>query len=75
MAAMIAKKVEDYLLPLLGPNTARIAVITLAESLHKKAEDLDSSDLSQLAKSMQRMLKNLLGAEVAAKAVKEIAEL
>ena len=72
---MIAKKVEEYLVPLLGPNTARIAVRTFAATLHKKADELNASDLSPLAQSMQGMLKTLLGEQVASKAVKEIAEL
>jgi hypothetical protein len=72
---MIAKKVEEYLVPLLGPNTARIAVRTFAATLKKKSEDLVPSDLAPLAQSMHGMLKTLLGAEVAAKALREIPHL
>jgi hypothetical protein len=72
---MIAKKVENYLVPLLGPNTARIAVRTFAATLKKKSEELTPGDLAPLAQSMHGMLKTLLGNEVAEKALKEIPQL
>jgi hypothetical protein len=71
----VAAKVERYLVPLLGPNTARIAVRTFAAALQKKTDQLNSSDLLPLAEKMQAMLKNLLGEKIAAKALKEISEL
>jgi hypothetical protein len=45
----VAAKVEHYLVPLLGPNTARIAVRTFAASLQKKTDELNASDLLPLA--------------------------
>jgi hypothetical protein len=71
----VAAKVEHYLVPLLGPNTARIAVRTFAALLQKKTDELNASDLLPLAEKMQGMLKTLLGEKVAAKALKEISEL
>lgn len=71
----IADKVQNYLSPLLGVNTARVAVKTFAEKLGKKPDTLKHSDLPNLAQSMYGMLKTLCGAEKADKAVKDIAAL
>jgi len=71
----IAEKVQDYLAPLLGTNTARIAVRTFAERIGKKPETLGYQDLPALAKSMQGMLRTLCGTEKADKAVKDISAL
>jgi len=71
----ILSKVQNYLSPLLGANTARIAVKTFAEKLGKKPEALTKEDLPVLAQSMQGMLKTLCGADKAEKAVKDIAAL
>jgi hypothetical protein len=71
----LAGKVQSYLAPLLGQNTARIAVKTFSEKIGKKPETLLRQDLPALAQSMQGMLKTLCGAERAVKAVKDISEL
>ena len=71
----IAEKVQAYLTPLLGANTAKVAVRTFAERLGKKPEGLTREDLATLAQNMQGMLKTLCGAEKAEKAVKDIAAL
>jgi len=71
----ILNKVQNYLSPLLGANTARIAVKTFSEKLGKKPEALTKDDLPALAQSMQGMLKTLCGADKAEKAVKDIAAL
>jgi len=71
----ILEKVQNYLSPLLGANTARIAVKTFSERLGKKPETLTRQDLPVLAQSMHGMLKTLCGAEKADKAIKDIAAL
>lgn len=71
----IADKVQNYLTPLLGQNTAKVAVRTFAERMGKKPEMLGREDLAGLAQSMLGMLKTLCGAEKAEKAVKDIAAL
>ena len=68
----IADKVQTYLTPLLGANTAKVAVRTFAERMGKKPEALTHDDLGALAQSMHGMLKTLCGAEKAEKAVKDI---
>jgi len=72
---MIAEKVQQYLTPLIGAHTARVAVRTFSEKIGKKPESLSSQDLPQLATSMEGMLKTLCGAEKAQRAVKEISTL
>jgi hypothetical protein len=71
----IADKVQDYLTPLLGVNTAKVAVRTFAERMGKKPDALAREDLAGLAQSMLGMLKTLCGAEKAEKAVKDISTL
>jgi hypothetical protein len=71
----VGDKVQNYLTPLLGANTARIAVKTFAEKIGKKPETLARSDLATLAQSMHGMLKTLCGAERAEKAIKDITAL
>lgn len=71
----IADKVQNYLTPLLGANTAKVAVRTFAERMGKKPDALAREDLSGLAQSMLGMLKTLCGAEKAEKAVKDISAL
>jgi hypothetical protein len=71
----VAEKVQNYLSPLLGSNTARVAVKTFCEKIGKKPETLERQDLSALAKSMHGMLKTLCGAEKADKALKDISKL
>lgn len=71
----IADKIQNYLSPLLGANTARVAVKTFAEKIGKKPESLQRADLAVLAQSMHGMLKTLCGAEKADKAIKDIAAL
>jgi hypothetical protein len=71
----LAEKVQSYLAPLLGQNTARIAVKTFAEKIGKRPDNLVRQDLPALAQSMQGMLKTLCGAERAVKAVKDISEI
>jgi hypothetical protein len=68
----ISEKVQQYLAPLLGTNTARIAVKTFAEKIGRKSDNLTRQDLTALAQSMHGMLKTLCGAEKADKAVREI---
>ena len=68
----IAQKIQNYLSPLLGNNTARIAVKTFSEKMGKKPENLQKQDLLPLGQSMHGMLKTLCGAEKADKAVKDI---
>lgn len=70
-----SEKVKIYLAPLLGQNTARIAVKTFAEKIGKRPENLLRQDMPLLAQSMHGMLKTLCGAERADKAVKDISEL
>lgn len=72
---LIADKVQDYLTPLLGANTAKVAVRTFAERMGKKPDALVREDLTVLAQSMTGMLKTLCGAEKAEKAVKDISAL
>ena len=71
----IGDKVQTYLTPLLGANTAKVAVRTFAERMGKKPELLARDDLASLAQSMLGMLKTLCGAEKAEKAVKDISAL
>lgn len=71
----IAEKIQSYLSPLLGANTARVAVKTFAEKMGKKPESLQRGDLAVLAQSMHGMLKTLCGSEKADKAIKDIADL
>ena len=68
----ISEKVQNYLTPLLGANTAKIAVRTFAERIGKKPEELTKEDLTGLEQGMQGMLKTLCGAERAEKAAKDI---
>lgn len=68
----VAEKIQNYLTPLLGANTAKIAVRTFAERMGKKPEALAAEDLTSLAQSMLGMLKTLCGTEKAEKAVKDI---
>ena len=71
----IADRIQNYLSPLLGANTARVAVKTFAEKIGKKPESLKKEDLGTLAQSMHGMLKTLCGTEKADKAIKDIAAL
>ncbi|HSP07502.1 MAG TPA: hypothetical protein VLR94_10015 [Acidobacteriota bacterium] len=71
----IAEKIQNYLSPLLGANTAKVAVKTFSEKIGKKPESLQRGDLATLAQSMHGMLKTLCGAEKADKAVKDITAL
>lgn len=71
----IGDKVQNYLTPLLGANTAKVAVRTFAERMGKKPDTLVREDLAGLAQSMLGMLKTLCGAEKAEKAVKDISAL
>lgn len=75
MQMQVSDKVQTYLTPLLGANTAKIAVRTFAERIGKKPESLTKEDLPGLAQSMLGMLKTLCGAEKADKAVKDITAL
>ena len=71
----VGDKVQNYLAPLLGAHTARVAVKTFAEKIGKSPETLSQHDLGVLAQSMHGMLRTLCGAEKADKAVKDIAAL
>lgn len=71
----VLEKVQNYLSPLLGANTARVAVKTFAEKMGKKPESLNRQDLPALAQSMHGMLKTLCGGDKADKAVKDISAL
>ena len=72
---LISEKIQQYLTPLIGAHTARVAVRTFCEKIGKKPETLTPQDIPQLASSMEGMLKTLCGAEKAQTAVKEMSAL